>query len=281
MYAARRTGMKKELFGFVRGGYARVVERLGSLLAGEAVDVRLECGVRRIDSHAGGDVAAVSEEGREETFDRVVLTVPAPAAARMCPELSDEERRLFGAIPYQGIVCASLLLERPLADFYVTNVTDPAAPFTGVIEMTALVDPAHFGGRSLAYLPKYAAPDDAVFELSDEEIEARFVAGLEAMYPAFRREQVLAFRVSRVRQVMAIPTLNYSRSLPPMRTSVPGLFIVNSSQIVSGTLNVNEVVRLAETSVGRLLAFGGEDPAGASAEGEDYGEADRQLVAGS
>ena len=46
----------------------------------------------------------------------------------------------------------------------------------------------------------------------------------------------LAFRVSRVRQVLAVSTLSYSERLPPMVTSVPGLYVVNSAHIVNGTL---------------------------------------------
>ena len=34
MYAARRTGLKKEMFGYVRGGYARVLERFADVLHG-------------------------------------------------------------------------------------------------------------------------------------------------------------------------------------------------------------------------------------------------------
>jgi protoporphyrinogen oxidase len=40
LYAARRSGMKKELFGYVPGGYARILERFGVVLAELGVDVR-------------------------------------------------------------------------------------------------------------------------------------------------------------------------------------------------------------------------------------------------
>ena len=40
--------------------------------------------------------------------------------------------------------------------------------------------------------------------------------------------------------------VNYSRDLPDTKTSVDGLYVVNSSHIVNGTLNVNETVALAE-----------------------------------
>ena len=66
------------------------------------------------------------------------------------------------------------------------------------------------------------------------------------MYSRFSRQDVLAFKVSRVRQVFPLPVLNYSRDLPPAKTSIDGVYVVNSSHIVNGTLNVNETVQLAE-----------------------------------
>jgi protoporphyrinogen oxidase len=136
----------------------------------------------------------------------------------------------------------------------VTNITDAGLPFTAVIEMTALVDPAELAGRHLVYLPRYASADDEAWNWSDHEIEERFLAGLERMYPDFRREDVLAFRISRVKHVMALPTLNYSERLPPLATSIPNVFAVNSAHIVKGTLNVNEVVELADHAFETILA---------------------------
>jgi len=54
--------------------------------------------------------------------------------------------------------------------------------------------------------------------------------------------------------VYALPTLGYSERVPQVRCSLPGMFFVNSSQIVNATLNVNETVRLAEESVDPLLS---------------------------
>jgi protoporphyrinogen oxidase len=147
-----------------------------------------------------------------------------------------------------------VLLRRPLATYYVTNITDDWVPFTGVIEMTTLVDPQAFGGSSLVYLPRYLAQDDPFWQLDDAAIRERFTAALERMYPAFRRDDVLAFEVSRVREVLAVTTLDYtSAHLPPLATSLPGVHVVNSAQIAQGTLNVNETVSLAETQARALL----------------------------
>ncbi len=275
MYAARRTGLKKEMFGYVPGGYARILEHFSLLLEAAGVDVRVNHAIERVTllsdvatpRQSVGETITDPRSGEtrlqpvqisfrdrpSESFDRVVLTTPAPVVSRVCPQLSDDEHRRLNGIRYQGIVCASLLLKQPLAKYYVTNITDDWVPFTAVIEMSTLVDRAEFGGRSLVYLPKYVAPDDPLFEVSDEELRTQFLAALRRMYPHFRDDDVEAFRVSRVRNVVALSTLNYSEQLPPMKTSVPGVFAVNSAHIVNGTLNVNETVKLAEDAVQTLL----------------------------
>ena len=51
-------------------------------------------------------------------------------------------------IAYQGIVCASVLLDEPLGPYYITNLTDDWVPFSAVIEMSAVVDRSEFGGKS-------------------------------------------------------------------------------------------------------------------------------------
>ena len=252
MYAARQSGLKKEMFGYVSGGYATVLARFAERLTAGGVEIQTDCRAASVVSQADGTVQVETNRGMQR-FDRVVLTTPSSIVAQLCPQLGGEERRRHEAIEYLGIVCASVLLRKPLASYYVTNITDAGLPYTAVIEMTTLVDPAELGGASLVYLPRYAAADDDVWRLTDAEIEERFLAGLARMYPDFRRDDVLAFRVSRARHVMALPTLRYSEQLPPMQTDAPGVFAVNSAHIVKGTLNVNEVVSLADDAFERVL----------------------------
>lgn len=285
MYAARNSGLKKEMFGYVRGGYARVLEKFGEYLREEGVEIQLNSYVEKIEKLNDGKInltAKNAENAKEinikksetvfsnvvvntssglnfskknfassaslavqSSFDSVILTCPSNIAAKILPQLSDEESAKLENIKYQGIVCASALMKKSLSEFYVTNITDES-PFTGIIEMTALVDKKYFGGNALVYLPKYAAPDDELFEKTDAEIEEIFLNALEKMYPHFTKKDVLAFKISRVRNVFPIPTLNYSESVPPVKTSLENIFIVNSAQITNGTLNVNETVQLAE-----------------------------------
>ncbi len=252
LYAARRSGLKTEMFGFIPGGYDRILQRLAERLAARGVSLELGCPVERIERSSGG-VQVRSRLG-DQNYDQVVVTLAGPLASRICVGLQAEEKDRLEGITYQGIVCASLVLKRPLAEYYLTYITDETIPFTAIVEMTALIGTDQLGGRSLVYLPRYVTSDDPYWSLSDAEVEKRFMAGLTKMYPDLDPDEVLCFRLSRVRQVLAISTLDYSDRLPPMITSVPGLHVVNSAHIVNGTLNVNETVGLAESAIPRLLA---------------------------
>jgi protoporphyrinogen oxidase len=253
MYAARRSGLKREMFGYVDGGYARVLQRLRERLERDGVAIQSGCSVTEVRGVAGGALV-LTGDGKSRRFDQVILTLPCSRIPALCPQLTAAERERFARPVYQGVVCASALLRRPLGGFYVTNITDPGFPFTAVIEMTALVDPARFGGNALVYLPRYLAQDDPFWSRSDHEIREEFLAGLGRMYPDLQASDVLAFEVSRVREVLAVSTLNYSAdAMPPLHTSIEHVHVANSAQIANGTLNVNETVKLAGEQADALV----------------------------
>ncbi len=259
-YGAREKGAsKKELFGYVEGGYDRIVNRLEDVLTSSAVRIQKGTPVERI-ARIGGKFRVKTTAG-ESNFDRVVFTGASALATKVCEGLSGEERTALGRTLYQGIVCASVLLKKPLRGAYITYIADETIPYTAVIEMTAIVDPKKLGGRTLVYLPAYVPSDDPLFEVSDADVETRFTEALLRMHPELQRSDIEAFRISRVRHVLAITTLNYTANLPPIKTSVPGLFVLNAAHIVNASLNVNDTIKLANERMPLLLASLEDDSA--------------------
>lgn len=258
LYAARRSGLKKEMFGYLSGGYRTVTDGFTEWFAGHGVDVRLSTAVesvRRTDS--GLDVTTRDGSGaRTESFDKVIVTTAAPIAARLCPDLLDNERRRLEAVQYLGIVCTSLLLRRPLAPYYLTYITDPDTPFTAVVEMTSFVDPAEVGGHTLVYLPKYTTADDPLFAMDDDAVLDELFPFLAGMYPGLTRDDIVTSRVSKVRQVFAVPSLGYSGSMPSIGTSVPGLYLAGSAHLPFATLNVDDTLSLVDTVLTEARAPG-------------------------
>lgn len=254
MYKARRTGLKKEMFGYVEGGYRTIINRLIETLDEENVTVKTAHPIAEVKKQSDGSFqVSYGNNQPAEAFDKVIMTTPNSILSRVCTDLSADEKARFDKVEYLGIVCASLLLKKSLSKYYVTNITDTWVPMTAVIEMTTIVDPQELGGKSLVYLPKYVPAEHELFDKSDEDIKADFLAALDRMYPHFDRDDVIDFKISRVRSVMAIPTLNYSQLLPPKNSSVDGLYIVNSSYILKGNLNVNESITIAEEAMETVL----------------------------
>jgi len=253
MYAARRAGLKREMFGYVEGGYKTILDRLQQAVDDSGVATHYGAQVEEVSrSHARSTVAW---NDRRSDFDAVILTVPTGSIAQLCPDLGEVEKARLRSVTYQGIICPSFVMKSSLSPYYVTNITDSGVPFTGVIEMTALVDKKNFGGNALVYLPQYLTQDDPYWRKEDEAIYEDCLSALEQLYPHFRRDQVVAKGIARARQVLAVSTLDYSEKLlPPMETSLQNVFVLNSAQIANGTLNVNETLGVVNNRLPELVS---------------------------
>lgn len=246
MYGARKSGLKKEMFGYVPGGYKRVVEAFKNKLLSEGVIIKTSHIAKEVKSNDKGLPSISFSNGVLEEFDNVIVTLPSGICANICPDLSFNEKQKLNNIEYLGVVCVAVLLDKSVSPYYVTNITDAWVPFTGVIEMSALVDKKHFGGDALVYLPKYVRPDDPLFEQSDAEIKKYFIENFKKMYPSLVEESFKFIGIARAKHVITVLTHEYTDNLPDVKTSIPGIFIVNSAHIKDGTLNVNETIKVAE-----------------------------------
>ena len=265
LYAARTSGRRTEQLGYVPGGYGAILDAMGADLLGRGIDVRLDAPIDRVRADEGAIVVEVGPD--RERFDEVVVTAPAPIARRLVAGLEQSEAERLDQVRYMGVVCASVVLSRPLTEFYVTNLIDET-PFTGVIEMTALIDPDEIDGHHLVYLPRYVAADDPLLDAPVEEIRQIFLDGLRELHPDLRDDEIVGFAVSRPRYVLPVPVIGYAARVPAMRTSVSGVWTVNSAQITDGTLNVDETLRLADRAMAEIRSTSGRTPTGLSAAGE-------------
>jgi protoporphyrinogen oxidase len=254
LYGARRSGLKKEMFGYVPGGYKTVIERFKQKL--------LEAGVEIKTSHVATEVKAIENnrvqvaftDGIKHEFDKVVSTLPSSLSAKLCSGLTEKEVSRLSKIEYMGVICVAVLMDKSISPFYITNITDTWVPFTGVIEMSALVDKKYFKDHTLVYLPKYVISTDPMFAKPDEEIKTFFIDNFKKMYPWITDDNLKFVGVARARHVITVLAENYSEHLPGVTTSVPGVYIVNTSHILDGTLNVNETVKVAETKLKEITA---------------------------
>ena len=254
IYAARKGGMKREMFGYVPGGYARILGRFGERLAEAGVGIELSAPVEAIERRADG--LAVTTPKGTHTFDRVVVTAAGPHAARMAKGLSaDEKERLERhRLPGDHL---RLGADRPAACRLLPHLHHRR--LDSVHRDHRDVGPGRCATR-ISAAPRSSicrgTSPPTILTGSSTTPRSRSASSpaLPGSIRTSGRRTSAPFRVSRVRQVYAIATLNYSDRLPPMVTSVPGLYIVNSAHIVNGTLAVNETVALADRAAPEVLA---------------------------
>jgi protoporphyrinogen oxidase len=253
LYAARRSGFEEGWFGFVPGGYARVLCTYEQRLRELGVQLCPNSEVTTVQRTRDQMLSVRLSSGEEPCFEEVVVTAPTHIASKLCPDLAVDEKAALERVAYSGIVCTSVLLNRPISGCYVTNILDQSFSITGVIEMSALVGPESFGDRHLVYVPRYLRSDHEDFQRPDDKLASEAVSVLKRMYSSLKDDDFVAVRVARSKHVFARPAIGKSEELP-RQTSVSGLTLVNSAHIENGTLNADETIQLAQAEVKRLNA---------------------------
>lgn len=267
MFSARDKSASSEQLGHVSGGYRLVLTTLEDQIEANGGEIRLQTKVSRIKKTTGdsaglsvssmtntsagkSDHAAQGANSNPQTeyFDEVVCTSPTPVIRQIVDDnlLDYNAASTSGEVEYLGVVCGVLVTHEPLSKYYVINIADSSIDFTGVIGMSNVIPAKYTNSQHLTYLPRYMLSTDKDMEKSDEYYRDRYFAGLEKMFPEFKRSDAITLEIHRARQVQPLQVLGYSQLKPSVKTKHPGLFILNTSQFTHATLNNNEVVSAVE-----------------------------------
>ncbi len=251
LYSTREKSIeKKEQLGYVEGGYRVILDRLLDQIL--TLGGGLYLGARLDQVAASDDGIGLTVDGAFRDFDACLITIPAPGILASVRGLSSEYQARLTMPKYLGVVCAALVLNRPVSPYYLTNVTQ-RVPFTGIIEMTNLIDAKSTGGRTLVYLPKYTSPSDPLFNMSDSDVWRRFEPALFGIHPSLKHSDIESIHIFRERYVQPVPTLNYTAQAPTVNTGIPHLFVANTTQIVNDTLNNNAMTRIARKACSAVI----------------------------
>jgi protoporphyrinogen oxidase len=238
----------KELSGHIIGGYQVLAERLVKAIEAGGGQVHLGANIKEIVIENNRACGLALENGFE-AFDSIIVTTPSHIFSRLIPGASQEYRQSLETIPYLGIVCLLLGLDRSLTPYYTLNITDTAIPFTGLIETTNLINPEFVNGNHLVYLPKYILPENPLARMPDSQVKEVFLADLKKMFPDFDEKWVTEARVMRERFVEPLHNIQGTWQTPQVVTPVGNLSLANTAQIWPELTNGQSV-----TTYGRMIA---------------------------
>lgn len=252
MFSARDSSAgSKEQMGHVRGGYKTVFDRLTGRIAELGGSVRLGVSVNHLSSIPGRPGIDVTTDAGVERFDKVIFTGPVNVLERLTDNSLVDVETSGRSVEYLGVLCMALVTRRPLTEFYILNIADRRIPFTGVVGMSNIMEPAETAGTHLTYLPKYVLSTDDELQRPETEVRDEFLAGLKEMFPGLDDEDIVSCRVHRAIKVQPLQVLGFSDLIPRSSTRHPDFFVHNTAQFVNNTLNNNEVIRAVDAFLER------------------------------
>jgi protoporphyrinogen oxidase len=250
----REKGTKKEVKGYIRGGYRYLTDRLVSSLRDRGVVLRLNAPVHSL--RLDGQRRPVLHSGdSHHLFDHVVVTTPLSHCRTLANNDTMEpwNRRVSPDIDYQGVVNVVLILRRGLTPYYWVAAMDGRFPFQGIVESSVLLEKEDAGGHHLVYLMNYLHRNDERFKKGDAEVISEAVQGLAALFPGFRQSDIVDQFVFRAPYVEPLYTLGYLSKKPPEEL-VPGrVYLATSSQVYPAVTSWNSSVGLAQKVATQVL----------------------------
>ncbi|HEY7349964.1 MAG TPA: NAD(P)/FAD-dependent oxidoreductase [Ktedonobacterales bacterium] len=245
--------------GYLRGGFQQVYDALAREVRARGGEVRLGCEVlnaRRAQVSGGWLVSSTpgpDAPAQEETFDRVISTLPTRLTFRLIPELPQDFRERYDWGLAYGAHCLILALKHSLSDVYWLQFTDRGYPFLAAVEHTNLMPKEDYGGRHLLYLGNYLPMTHPLFKQSKEDVLASHLPHLKRINPLFSPDWVTDSWMFAAPFAQPIVTRDFPAHIPPHETPLPDLWIANMFQVYPQDRGQNYSVALAERLVRRIV----------------------------
>ncbi|MHC8400008.1 NAD(P)/FAD-dependent oxidoreductase [Pseudomonas sp. MDT1-17] len=238
-----------EELAYFKGGFGRLAEALVTGIRAHGGEVTFNSAVQGLVTE-GKQITAVTTEQGTVQGNKFLFTPSFPLIADMFKGVvEDQWLTKLRRVKYLGNMCLVLRLKHSLSDTYWLNVNDPGFPFVGVIEHTNFDTPENYKGTHIAYLSRYLATEDPVWEYSDEQYLDFALTHLKRMFPKFEKDWVVDYKVWRSEYAQPVTERNYSEYVPDASTPFDNALISTMAQIYPEDRGTNYAIR-----EGRLIA---------------------------
>ncbi|MGH6885740.1 MAG: FAD-dependent oxidoreductase [Geminicoccales bacterium] len=197
---------------------------------------------------AGLDPREFRVEGAPRAYAAIVCCVPNDVFRDLlddpvASEVGDDYISRLESIEYFTACNLLLELERPLTEHFWVNVADRRCPFVGLIEHSSFVGRENTGGRVFSHVSNYLPAGHELLDLDPDALLDRYDEGLRILSPEYDRSWVRNRWLFTEPAGQPIVDVGYRERIPPRATPVPGLFLVNASQVYPEDRGTNYAVR--------------------------------------
>jgi protoporphyrinogen oxidase len=245
------------------GGFQAFADDFERQLKQMGVEFRFDSPVLSVQPAGGDSLQLTSQHGlnphsdpSSETYTHVLSTTSPGLMAKLIPDLPSDYLEGLLNLKSMGAVVMTLALKQRISEqgYYWFNIPkDEGYPFLAVVEHTNFVSPDHFGGDHILYCGDYLETDHIYFDLSDDELLARFIPGIQRINPHFERDWIKKIWVHRTKYAQPVPLVNHSRNIPSIKTPIPGLYFASMSQVYPWDRGTNFAVEIGRQAARLIL----------------------------
>jgi len=186
----------------------------------------------------------ITEKGIFKNGD-FLFTIPTVFLTRLLEKEAPKYAQKLNQIEYFGAVCTILEMKKPLSDFYWLNIADSGFPFGGVIEHTNLINAKNYNHSHIAYLSRYFASTEPIYEMTNEEISELMVEKIKIIFPDFDFHDLIKIHVFRTNTAATVCDKFFSKKIPKCKSPIRNLFLSNMAHVYPDERSANNSIRIA------------------------------------
>lgn len=221
------TRIKKRSFslGYLQGSSEILFEKLAGAITQKGGQYLLNHQVDKIEKNNDKFEITVNQKKYPQEFDRVIATLSPKIVNKIAPSLIDSKNnqnlKSLGTVALVAELNESFLIDGT----YWLNINDASFPFVAVVEHTNFINKKYYDGSVILYIGGYYPTTHQLFKQTDKEILDIFIPYLAKINPNYDfKKQLKKFWVFKEEYAQPIPTLNYLKSLPAIKTSTAGFY---------------------------------------------------------
>jgi protoporphyrinogen oxidase len=244
--ALSRKNLFQERLGYIEGGSEVLIDAIARRIRELGSRIELNTPVQEVVSErtdGNARVAGLRVAGQVQPFDQVISTIPLPYLSRVVPALPADERAKVAAIRNVGVVCVLLKLKRPFTRNFWMNINDPRIEIPGLIEYSNL-NPSV--GATILYAPFYMPQTHPKYSRPFGEFVQETIAAMRLIRPDWDPSDVIDSMASRYEYSQTVCSPGFYDALPPMRSSLGGLFLADTSHYYPEDRSIQESVKLGQ-----------------------------------
>ena len=244
-----RYDLFREKLGYLDGGSTTLLQGMKSAIEERGGTFRLSTPVRKVLIE-NGVVMGVETPNGQETFSKVVSTIPLPYVPRIMPDLPSDILAQFMALKNIAVVCVIAKLRKPVSENFWVNINDPDMDIPGIIEYSNLRPLA----EHVVYVPFYMPGEHPKFSDDNAVFLDKVRSYLKKINPALTDDDFIDIRASRYRHAQPICDPSYLERLPDRSLPVGGLWVADTSYYYPEDRGISESIGFGRSMAKDVIA---------------------------